>query len=912
MPPKKGKGRTAAERQRKKEANSVALVGALFEVAGPEGGAVAQPAPREEAGGTGTETEPAAEGAFSGETHTEWRGLWFFSKARWGLARGQVAATTDVGDPDARAKLGKAPVRNPFNFERCAPTAEPPACLFDETLRWTVPTPPASAKEGAATTLVHPGRVWVKSSTADGAPVGGPARFIRDPRGDYSALLQQKASEAQERDNGGAQTAVKPDRVPGLAAVAVEASGRRTDAEGSADPPSSEAAVAADEKAAPSGDGSQFGEKSAPVTAAASPSDTAPQTEKRPETSGAAGGEAAGQEASAPLAAAKPQASHSVSSLPTRLRKRHVGPPAGWAEEGRPAAETRRVMLAETQAVALADSEADAMATAAGDENLMGRVGLPSGYVWQGCFDVRHAGKSRKVDAVDERFVLWISSLPGVAGIPEGISSVSQDTLTERLYDNPMHALVWGRGENSIGFFEVLGVCNPHTAQLRLTKRYINKKPVAYRSPPGAAGAARAGAGAVAHGGVARGAAQGRSRRRRNKKSSADEWLVGDDALKMANLFPKERAKDKARSRAGAGGGLFAGRSRKRSSSFRSESSTDEYGQFSDDDEYEYFGMMDGEGSVSGRSRAGSVASSGRGKSGKRSCIEGPPPAPAPDLTLPPRERVTTWVSALPLANPPGTYEGQLVDGVPHGHGTIVYSEASSALGSTDLHANMSEGLMYEGSFVHGREHGWGVLTDGSDVTLYEGEVCEGRIAGSGTWYFANGDRYEGEWRDNLPSGHGRYTTAAGSYYDGEWRDGHRHGHGVQVTAGRGSWYDGDWANDMRHGRGGLTLSDGSSYYGQWARDAFDGKGECTYSDASHFEGMFKAGKREGRGTLTLGNGATYSGRFKRDDIIYGASGILTMKEPVRSSDGDVVIPIDFQSDVRQIHMRAGFTRDGR
>lgn len=116
-------------------------------------------------------------------------------------------------------------------------------------------------------------------------------------------------------------------------------------------------------------------------------------------------------------------------------------------------------------------------------------------------------------------------------------------------------------------------------------------------------------------------------------------------------------------------------------------------------------------------------------------------------------------------------YEGDLLRQEPSGYGTCVYRS----------------GLMYEGGWHQGREHGWGVLSDAHDATLYvpawsqcprhacvtvgigvllrcryEGEFADGKLSGVGVYYFPNGDIYEGEWRDSAFHGVGKFTRAGG------------------------------------------------------------------------------------------------------------------------------------------------------
>lgn len=79
--------------------------------------------------------------------------------------------------------------------------------------------------------------------------------------------------------------------------------------------------------------------------------------------------------------------------------------------------------------------------------------------------------------------------------------------------------------------------------------------------------------------------------------------------------------------------------------------------------------------------------------------------------------------------------------------------------------------------------------------------------------------------------------------------------------------------------------------------------------DGQRYEGVFRGGKKEGRGTLAFANGASYEGRF-RDDAIDG-QGMLQILKPVEDDMGGWMIPIQFQSDIERIHVKAGFDKGG-
>lgn len=106
-----------------------------------------------------------------------------------------------------------------------------------------------------------------------------------------------------------------------------------------------------------------------------------------------------------------------------------------------------------------------------------------------------------------------------------------------------------------------------------------------------------------------------------------------------------------------------------------------------------------------------------------------------------------------------GRYEGPCLKGRAHGFGRVVPARPDQG--------------SYEGEFRFGFNHGQGRKTyPNGDV--YEGQWIDGLRSGSGTLVFGAGspwygDRYEGQWLDDLRHGEGRYTWVFGDVYQGRW-----------------------------------------------------------------------------------------------------------------------------------------------
>jgi len=164
------------------------------------------------------------------------------------------------------------------------------------------------------------------------------------------------------------------------------------------------------------------------------------------------------------------------------------------------------------------------------------------------------------------------------------------------------------------------------------------------------------------------------------------------------------------------------------------------------------------------------------------------------------------WVSAL--ADEDGeVYEGEVVDGERDGVGICLFPN----------------GLLYQGKWARGKEHGAGKLMTHGRCLIYDGEWSEGKMSGKGRYVFPSGGVYEGDWRENVRQGHGCYKLPGGASYEGDWREDLRWGFGV-FTWADGSVYEGEWVRGLRQGKGTLRCS-AFEYVGQWTENKMEGKG---------------------------------------------------------------------------------------
>ena len=130
-----------------------------------------------------------------------------------------------------------------------------------------------------------------------------------------------------------------------------------------------------------------------------------------------------------------------------------------------------------------------------------------------------------------------------------------------------------------------------------------------------------------------------------------------------------------------------------------------------------------------------------------------------------------------------GLYSGEVLNGVPHGHGTLdVYQD--------DEHIRRYQGEWKDGEFTLGAAY-W------PDKEKYIGEFKEGKKHGKGTVEYADGGGYDGGWKENHFHGKGKRYFPDGAFYEGDFVEGRWHGQG-SFTWADGESYEGTFSNGVR------------------------------------------------------------------------------------------------------------------
>lgn len=252
-------------------------------------------------------------------------------------------------------------------------------------------------------------------------------------------------------------------------------------------------------------------------------------------------------------------------------------------------------------------------------------------------------------------------------------------------------------------------------------------------------------------------------------------------------------------------------------------------------------------------------------------------------LSSEPRGQVTIETSL-------GTYFGEAEDDLPHGEGVLT---------------NTRQVVTYCGSWVKGKQHGYGIMYRGDSV--YEGDWVDGVYDGQGTLYWGDRVWYQGSWKAGLKSGYGVFTqydsTSEGLYESdviilgthrnlwrtltGQFKFGTRL-HGFGVLDGKDELlYVGEWLKGKHHGQGKMTaqntgsrwayaLTNGEVFEGQWSHNHVQGQGVLRLTNGTVFKGEF-TGTKCGYGVAEFHNGAVYEGAWKGGK--FNGHGKLTMKD---------------------------------
>jgi hypothetical protein len=106
-----------------------------------------------------------------------------------------------------------------------------------------------------------------------------------------------------------------------------------------------------------------------------------------------------------------------------------------------------------------------------------------------------------------------------------------------------------------------------------------------------------------------------------------------------------------------------------------------------------------------------------------------------------------------------GFHEGDTVKEFAQGKGTMCYNDRDK----------------YEGEWMNGLEHGFGTMyykSGGRWKGMYTGDWVRGKRSGNGRFTAESGLQYDGEWLNDMNNGKGRMTYPRGGVDEGVYKDG--------------------------------------------------------------------------------------------------------------------------------------------
>lgn len=192
-------------------------------------------------------------------------------------------------------------------------------------------------------------------------------------------------------------------------------------------------------------------------------------------------------------------------------------------------------------------------------------------------------------------------------------------------------------------------------------------------------------------------------------------------------------------------------------------------------------------------------------------------------------------------SNIPGyeSYTGELLNGVPEGHGT----------------GTITEGEFFSYTFKNGIPHGQGEYKDHNKKIYYKGMYSNGQKHGHGKYTdITKKIIYEGMFNNGDPCGQGKYTCGS-LILEGLFSNGKLHGPG-KTTDGNTIWV-GMFSNGHLHGQGKKITRNGNEYVGTFSHGELHGQGKSKIGANCTVEGIFVHGNPNGKITITRGDKVT-------------------------------------------------------
>ncbi len=153
-------------------------------------------------------------------------------------------------------------------------------------------------------------------------------------------------------------------------------------------------------------------------------------------------------------------------------------------------------------------------------------------------------------------------------------------------------------------------------------------------------------------------------------------------------------------------------------------------------------------------------------------------------------------------------------------------------------------------------------------LNAYDGELLDGRPHGEGTYICFNGDKYVGNWKEGKRHGVGQLIFSDGRYYQGNWKEDMKDGSGKFVSINN-EVYQGEWKNDERNGEGTIDYENGDCYTGNFENGLPNGNGLKVFNNKKEkgnvYKGEFKDGLMHGKGKMMFSNNGVYEGDWQNN-----------------------------------------------
>eukprot|EP00980_Cylindrotheca_fusiformis_P011279 scaffold2597_cov116-Cylindrotheca_fusiformis.AAC.7 len=175
-----------------------------------------------------------------------------------------------------------------------------------------------------------------------------------------------------------------------------------------------------------------------------------------------------------------------------------------------------------------------------------------------------------------------------------------------------------------------------------------------------------------------------------------------------------------------------------------------------------------------------------------------------------------------------GIYSGTIdrETDLPDGYGSMAYIDGSHYKGhfqQGDWHGKATfrnkDGDVYNGYFVKNKKDGTGILKWGKrdgQYEKFEGRFEDDMIREGKMLYAKTGSFYEGLFVGGRRHGFGMHKSSDGYEFQGQWFNDKMHGHG-KVILPCGGWYNGDFKSGVAHGFGMEVSSTGEvQHEGRW------------------------------------------------------------------------------------------------